>query len=608
MSYAQLSKDQQADHAQIQTEIARTGAFVSKYMRQRNAKDDQGVVAGPIACFDSAITVQHGENQGEQNTDLLPSSLHYLFDSIGSEEGRDSILRGMEIGIQNYRDHNGGDMPSDALIAAGLSAGAMVLNKHDKLSFCKPMFDSLTYDHVEALSVVPSVVLATIATRIATGLPIIAYLPNPKGSNEVPVVYGRLAASKDWGALEANDYLDGDKAAHPYIDSRRQFKMTAGSGPTALVYTVTPRVHYSDYSTLTGDAGSAAAPFLGGRVRILVNGVEVAHDRNKEHPTKSGTSTLQAVADVNLEATDILVASGTASLTSHLITATFTAALPAGAVVTAEVILDFERKDSNGAIILGAAGVDLVLEGKSIYAYPIHAFVSASVGAMSQMQRELDLDARAAGVAVVQAKFYLEQTVYMLKNAKAIANAYGLVHEFDASRGVTGGAASAYNTSAQLMSEFKSVLSKAKISINSAVGNSVNSFDVFCTDKGAILFGRLAELKGYTEVPNIVGSADAITRIGYFDDGTNVYHVPSQCALFTETTTEAEVMVVARSSEPAKSMFVGFTSVPPILRDFDQTAFEQGVAIYSRNAAEINPLSRFGRQVAIINMVELPVF
>ena len=91
MSYAQLSKDQQADHAQIQSEIARTGAFVAKYMRQRNAKDDQGVVAGPIACFDSAITVQHGENQGEQNTDLLPSSLHYLFDSVTSEEGRGLI-------------------------------------------------------------------------------------------------------------------------------------------------------------------------------------------------------------------------------------------------------------------------------------------------------------------------------------------------------------------------------------------------------------------------------------------------------------------------------------------------------------------------------------
>lgn len=606
MSYLQLSADQQADHAQIQSEIVRTGSFVAQYMRQRNAKDDHGNAASPIAAYDSAITIQHGEREGEQSKALLPASLTYLFDSVGSEDGKAMILRGMEIGIQSYRDHNGGDMPSDALIAAGLSAGAMVLNQQDKASFCKPMFDSLTYDHVESLSVVPSVVLATIATRIATGLPIISYLPNPKGSNEVPVVYGRLAASKNWGALEANDYLDGDKAAHPYIDSRRQFLMS--NGGSGLVYTVTPRVHYSNYSTLTGDAGSTAAPFLGGRVRILVNGVEVAHDRNKDHPTKSGTSTLQAVADITLEGTAVLVASGTASLTTHLITATFSGALPAGAVVTAEVILDFERKDSGGAIVLNAAGVELVLEGKSIYAYPIHAFVSASVGAMSQMQRELDLDARAAGVAVVQAKFYLEQTVYMLKGAKAIANAYELVHEFDASRGVTGGAASAYNTSAQLMSEFKSVLSKAKISINSAVGNSVNSFDVYCTDKGAILFGRLAELKGYTEVPNIVGSADAITRIGYFDDGTNVYHVPAQCGLFTETTTEAEVMVIARSSDPAKAMFVGFTAVPPILRDFDPTAFEQGVAIYSRNAAEINPLSRFGRQVAIINMVELPVF
>jgi hypothetical protein len=605
MSYA-LSQEQHDDHALIQSDIARTSLFVKRFMAQRASKDEKGNARGHIAAFDSATTIESGDHRGEQNLDLLPTSLQSLFDSVSSEDGRAMILRGMEIGIQSYRDANGGDMPSDALIAAGLSAGAMVLNAKDKGTYCKSMFDSLNYDHVESLSIVPSVVLATIATRIATGLPIIAYLPNPKGTNEVPVVYGRMVANRDWGALSANDYLDGNKAAHPYIDSRRQFKMS--NGGSGLVYTVTPRVHYSDYSTLTGDTGSAAAPFMAGRVRILVNGVEVAHDRSKDHPTKTGTSTLQAVQGVNLSATDILVASGTASLSTHLITATFTAALPAGAVVTAEVILDFERKDSNNVPILGAAGVDILLEGKSIYAYPINATVVASMGAMSQMQRELDLDARAAGVAVVQAKFYLEQTVYLLKQAKAIGNAYGRTLTFEASRGVTGGAAAAYNTSAELMSEFKSVLAQAKHAINKDVGNSISTFDVYCTDKGSILFGRLAELKGYTEIPNIVGAADAITRVGYFDDGTNVYHVPAQNGLFTETTTAAEVMVIARSSDPAKSMFVGFTAVPPILRDYDVSAFEVGVAIYSRNAADINPLSRFGQQVAVISMTNLPSF
>jgi hypothetical protein len=605
MSYA-LSQEQQADHALVQREIALAGEFAKRYLAQRAAKDDNGNIQGHIAAFDSVTTIETGDRRGEKEMGVLPTSLQSLFDSVGSDEGRSLILRGMEIGIQQYQNANGGDMPSDALIASGLSAGALALNQKDKAHILKPMFDSLSYDHAESLSIVPSVVLATIATRIATGLPIISYLPNPMGSNEVPVVYARTVANKDWGAMAANDYLDGSKAAHPYVDSRRQFAMS--NGGSGLVYTVTPRVHYLSYSALTPDTGSIAAPFLGGRVRILVNGVEVAHDRSKDHPTKTGTSTLQAVQGVTLESTAILLASGSASLSTHLITATFTAALPAGAVVTAEIILDFERKDSAGTPILGAAGVDILLEGKSIYAYPVQSFVYASVGAMSNIQRELNIDARAAGVAMVQAKFYLEQTVYLLKQAKAIGKAYGRTLPFDASRGVTGGAAAAYNTSAQLMSEFKSVLGQAKIAINKDVGNSISTFDLYCTDKGSILFGRLAELKGYTEIPNIVGSADAITRIGYFDDGTNVYHVPSQNGLFDETTTSAEVMVIARSSDPAKSMFVGFTAVPPILRDFDPTAFEQGVAIYSRNAADINPLSRFGQQVAVINMTNLPSF
>lgn len=599
MANYNLSDSQQQDHAAIQAEIARTGGFVRRFMALREGKDDN-----QLAAFDSAIADEHGE----QSEELIPAALHSLFDSVTSPKGREMILRGLEIGIDNYRANNGGDMPSDALIAAGLSAGELALNQRDRNAHCKPLFDSLTYDHAESLSIVPSVVLASIATRIATGLPIISYLPNPTGSNEVPIVYGRMAANKDWGALSAQDFLDGAKAGHPYIDSRRQFKMTPGSGGTALVYTVTPRVHYSDFSTFTGDAGSAVAPFLGGRVRILVNGVEVAHDRSKEHPTKTGVSTLQAVTGVNLSSTDILVASGSANLSTHLITATFSAALPVGAVVTAEVILDYERKDSNGSIILTPAGVDLVLEGRSVYAYPVQSFVFASVGAMSNMMRELGLDARSAGVAVVQAKFYLEQTIYLLRQAKTIGRARARVFIFDASRGVTGGAAAAYNSTAALMSELKTQLAKAKISINTTVGNSVNAFDIYCTDKAAILFGRLSEIPGYTTVGNTFGAADAITRIGQFDDGTNVYHVPSDSGLFTEGSTTAEIMVIGRSTDAAKAMFVGFTAVPPILRDFDPTAFEQGVAIYSRNAADINPLSRFGEQVALIDMTNLPSF
>ena len=56
---------------------------------------------------------------------------------------------------------------------------------------------------------------------------------------------------------------------------------------TGTTYSVVSRVAYSNYSTLTADGSSLAAPFLGGRVSVCVNGIEVAHDRSKAHKTNN---------------------------------------------------------------------------------------------------------------------------------------------------------------------------------------------------------------------------------------------------------------------------------------------------------------------------------
>lgn len=605
-----VSENDQKTHRQVASEVATTAEFLKRYQDARKNGDE-------VAAFDSAVHT----NGGEKNPNSYPPALQAIFDSAvcGSPEGKALILGGIEKGCSVYRERNGGENPSASLVAAGIAAGAAMLNRDstEGKAFFDSMqrttgisldqYDSMSYGHHEALSVVPALVMVTISQRIASGIPTIAYLPNPSGTNELPLLYGRPTASKDWGAFAAGDYLDGDKASSQYFSNHWQFAMTPGSGPTALVYTVTPYTVYADAEALTPDTGSDVAPFLGGRVRILVDGVEVAHDRYKSHPTKTGTSDLISKGDVVIGSATVKVNTGTANLTSGLISATFDAALPVGAVVTAEVIFDYERKGSDGRPVLTPPGVDIALEGESLYATPMRALVTATIDAITQMRNELGIDARAAAMGIVQGKFYLEETVRLLKAAKQRAIGTDATAQFDGSRGVSGSMAAAYNTSAELMSEVQIALTKCKQTIAMRSNSSPAGFDVFVGDNGAILFNRLADTAGYSAVVGFSFASDTISRIGQFADGTNVYHVPSNAGLLTETSTAGQFLVVARHSDPAKACIVGHVAVPPMMVEYNADPFEQGAGVYSRSAGELNPIARFADQSAVIEAINLPV-
>lgn len=606
-----VSAQDQALHASVKNEVAATAVFLKRYLSGRKESDQ-------IAAFDSAV------HQGNELVlDNYPTCLQSIFDSAFGQHvnAKLRILEGIEYGIAEYGRRHGGDAPSAELVAAGISCGAAILNRNtvegkalfDNIQRSiginlddQAQFDSLTYGHSEALSMVPALVMVTISNRISSGIPTIAYLPNLAGTNELPLLYGRPTASKDWGALAAGDYLDGAKATSQYFGNHWQFAMTPGTGGTALVYTVTPRTHYLDAAALTPDTGADVAPFVAGRIRILVNGVEVAHDRYKAHPTKTGTSTLVGVDGVVIDSTAVKVDSGSAVLSTGLITATFHEALPAGAVVTAEVVFDFERKGSDGKALITPPGIDIELSGASLYATPMRALVTATIDSITQMRNELGIDPRAAAMGMVQGKFYLEETLRLLKACKQRAVHAGRSFAFDASRGVSSHGAAVYNTSGELMSEVRNALNQAKQSIAMATNSSPAGFDLYVGNNGAILFSRLTSNDGYSAVSGFTYGTDAITRIGQFEDGINVYHVPGNASLLTESSTAAQFMLVARASDPAKAAIVGHVAVPPMMLEYNADPFEQGAGVYARVAGELNPIDRFADQSAIIRATNLP--
>lgn len=585
----QLSDEQTKTHQlQIQT-IAQTGHFYRKFNASRKDNTE-------MAAFDSL----------EQSD--IPDTLQTIFDNIGSEPAnREAILNGIGWGIQAYKERNGGDEPTELQLAYGLSAGAALFakDKQSRNAFDNidiPAFDNLYSDHHEALSVVPALTVVTIAMAIANSLPVIAQLPNPMGSNEVPLVNARFVADKNWGGLKKGDYLDGPNASRVYTLNRFRYKMDKGAGN---LYSVTPYTAYADYENKVPDTNSTPAPFYGGRVSIRVNGKEVGHTRSRDNNKKGGVVSVTAVEQsYEVAGVEVKLASGTANLDTKLINVTFTEDLPVAAVVEAMVVLDFELEENDKPVIL-PPGVDITTDYGSVFASPHRTRITASIDSITQMANEMNVGFVGAALAIVQGKFYLEQAVSLLQEAKERAEYNGRSYDFRANRGVAGNLAAAWNSSGDLMKEFRKTLDFAVLGINQAAGTGVNTFDLFVSSRGAIL---LRTLPGdvFTPTSTPFGVHGQIVRIGSFNDGTNVYYAPDSTGLLNETATSVEALLIARSAEPAKSTIVGHTPVPPMILEGKPDPFKTVLGIYARVAGELNPIDRYADQAAVINLLDLP--
>lgn len=586
----EITKDEQATHHKMLQQVAVTQEFMNSYQAARKTG------ASRMAAFDSVVA---GDKEA-----IVPEALLSIFDSVGLDN-HSKVLGGLEVGIKGFQDRNGGDMPSAQTVLAALAAGQKTL--HTSNSETNNTFDSvqLSSSGSESTSVVATLPIVTIATRIANALPLVNYLPNAMGSNEVPIIYGRQTAANTYGATTKGDYLDGANASNQYIDPQFEFEATSAD---QLTYSTTAHVHYQADGK-TADTASALLPIVGGRVVVLVNGIEVANDSHQSHGKFVGNSTIIALDDhgYKIAGTAVKMTTGVANLTTSEVTVTFATALPADAKVSFAVVADYEAKDSNNKPRLLAPSVDIELIKRSVRAVGIRAIYRATIDAITQMQNELGLDQRGAVVAVVANKYQLEQNIRLLKSAKRRAVGFGRVFTADISRGSTGGLTAAFNSTADQSAELIVTIDAAKLAINDATNNAPSGFDVFVSGKLAILMMNLRNDTGFNRTGATIGAPDQITRIGSFPDGTNVYHVPPSSKLLTESGNAAQLLVIARNSEAAKSIFVGFVAVPVVTSAALGTDFEQGVAIYTRQAATLNPIERFADQAAVVEVINLPV-
>lgn len=595
-----LTNEEKKYHESAQAEISATGTFLKKY---QTARGQTGVTT--VNAYDSC----HAEGEKDGNLpEIIPQTLIDIFDSI-HPDGKPYVLAAIEAGIEGYRAVNGGDMPRADMVAAGLAEGLVAAKTIDNYDSANGT--QLNSAGMESNAVVPSATIVAISARIANALPLVAYLPNSNGSNVVPIIYGRNIAKNTYGEVKAGDYLDGPSASLQYFDPQFEFSATQDDVDLKK-YTLIPTVAYADNETRKPSLAAKALPFVGGRVRVYVNGVEVGNDATQNHAKFKGESAIIPVPGHKLTLKDaagdpveVKLSSGVADLDEGTIEVNFVDELPADAQVTVNLIGDYEAKDADGKPRLTVPSLDIDLISRQVFAYPMRAVYRATREAVGQMQRELGVDIRGGITAVVASKYALEQNIRLLKAAKRRAIGFGRTLVADLSRGATDTAV--FNNTAEQARELLVTISTSKVMINKLLDITPAGHDIFVTDKMSVLFDNLADDTHYRKISNAVGAPNQIVRIGSIDGNINIYHVPADAGLLKEVDDAAEIMIVGRGGEPVRNPFVGFVTTPMTVRESNAVDFEDGVTIQGSQASELNPLERFADQVVVINVTNLPL-
>lgn len=610
-----FSKEQLAEISKQQgRDVAMTSMFL-KSMGYTNPEQKvaYGVTYG--AQLDS-MNAQAAETQ-QPKTSYMPDSLITMEKALAGTNQFKHLLDSIGFGIEAYRNRNGGDYPRTATVAAALSEAALLFdglnaNNTEGLYDSAKMLDSVSSGAHTHIAEVPALAMVTIATTIANASPLVAYLPNPKGTQSVPLVYVRQIAKNSYGQMSKQEFLDGAKAGAQYFDAVHRFEMTSADQTTFTVKayrSVQP-------GTFTPDDQSGRLPIVLGASLINIAGIPVASDelsQAKAGGSVTGTYPINGLDHNGFKYKGVTykVTQGSVNLDTDTITFTLDKALPADTSVIVNTVANYEAKDNNNQYILTAPSVDVSLDYSTIHAYGIRAIYQATIDSITQMQNELGIDQRSAFVAVVIAKLMLEQNVRLLSGAKERAIGQGIERAVDLTRGSD--MTAAFNKTADIAAEMLPAIDEIKRRIVERTSHVPSGYDIYVTGSMSTMVKTLADDTNFVPSGLTLGAPNNIVRIG--SRGTdNYYYLPSTLNILEEgeedvggvSVTFGEVLIVARNAEAAKSVFVGHIAVPVVTDDVKAVPFEKGVTFYTRQACEANKNERFGGQVGLLRVLNLP--
>ncbi len=586
-----LTQDQLQQIKDTKEQVFATSRFIKAFKDFDNSD---------LASYDSLVS--NNEVNG-----VVPEPLQKLLVSPTFEKDSDKqiIFNSLHDGINEYKRKNGGALPSAEVVYSALLM-AQEIDPNTRQS--QELYDSLSHGHHESLGIVPTSVNVVISHAISNAIPLVAMLPNPKGSNEVPLVHTQVITGNSVGGMRKGDIINGINAGMPFVENVHMLTMNDDGGGA---FSLTVRHGYKQEKRANKtlkfvvDDKFKEAPFVAGRVAIFVKGHEVANDRLVSHQTTKGVNALQSLGEVQIGTDKYKVTQGTADLDKHKISVTFDSSLttPAQDDVEARIVFDYERKDENNKKILTEPATDIEVRPYSIYADPVRGLSSATIDAITQLQNELNISWYASVQYVFINKYNIEQNARLLRQAVSVC-------KFDQERTVTFDATKAGITFATMRDMFRTIkvtFGKARTKLSQLINVSIGNYDLYVSDKGAEFFEGM-DSNDYISTGIAFGDQSSIYQIGSLPNGARVFYVPANMQVFNEEelTNGAEMLLIPQYYENAKAPFVGTIAVPFMPRKSNKDAFEEDGGVYARIGAEVNPIPKYKNQFILIELMNLP--
>jgi hypothetical protein len=534
------------------------GAFAQSLLDQSN--DYSGT-------FDSSACDDFVEQGMNQNTVAIPEKFQEVLDSCGDDAGR--VTYSLLDGLNRYSAAHGTNVPPDVIEQALHNAYAVTLDDA-----------SASSDHSAAYSLQAESVIVAIQGTLVAAVPFAHYAPADIGSGEARIALLTHSAGDTTGRYGQNDSLDGVNSGMSYLGSARFHTQSPTDNTTnSLLNGKITKVQTDDDHC---DQSGSAVKLVAGRSVVYYKGRQVASEISA---TEVGSS---AVAGSFTDDGTSYVVAGSINTDTGVYALTVTPEIDSSAEFVIEALLDLERDDSLIPLIQSSVLI------KPVFASSWRAYAQTSKESIIQFQNELGIQPHSESAIAINAQFANERHFMLLSYARriAMANQTSFTLEYDARK-------SDMNIST-MWRDLEPVL----IAISQSMAEATNSHGATHIYVGKKLLRYFASMPRDIFTPSGVTNQPGIYRVGRLLGMYDIYYTPRG---LTEATGAAQMMVIGRSNEVARSAFIMGDVSAPIMETLGKDkSLRDGTAFHAKNFTTLNPHKQTLNAAAMINVTGLP--
>ncbi len=536
----------------------KAGTFAQELLDQAN---DSSAVFDSASCRDF---VDQGMNQ---NTVSIPENFQAVLDSCGDDAGR--VTYALLDGLNRYSAAHGTNVPPDVIEQALHNAYAATLDDA-----------SANTDHSAAYSLQAESVIVAIQGTLVAAVPFAHYAPADIGSGEARIALLTHSAGDSTGQYQQNDSLDGVNSGMSYLGSSRFHTLNPVDNTTnSLLNGKITKVQTDEDHC---DQAGATVKLVAGRSVVFFKGRPVASEISA---SEVGAS---AVAGSFTDDGTSYVVAGTINTDTGVFALTVTPEIDSSTEFVIEALLDFERDDSLIPLIQSSVLI------KPVFASSWRAYAQTSKESIIQFQNELGIQPHSESTIAINAQFANERHFKLLSYARriAMANQRTFTLEYDARK--------ANMNIASMWRDIEPLL----VAISQSMAEATNSHGATHIYVTAKLLKHFVNMPRDIFMPSGVSNQPNIYRAGRFLGLYDVYYTPRG---LTESTGAAQMLVIGRSNEVARSAFIMGDVSAPIMEPLGKDkSLKDGAAFHAKNFTTINPHKQTLNAAAMVNVTGLP--